>query len=158
MPHSLCPEPWKVEFPLYTSISLYNIGSLLQLKYPDRSDSFRSGSFKLQSYFKTLSSNKSRLQFKRNSKMTPNIGSNFHHDPKYGAIQYLCIGCSVSTGRGGGGRIDLNSSIDTEDHVTRCVGYADLRQNLDLNVQSDMLTYFQLVIDRRIQEEQSNET
>ena len=87
--------------------------------------------------------------------MTPKLASNFHRDPKYRAIDYLCVGCSVNTT---GRTSELNTSKDGEDHVLRCVGYEDLRQDLDLNSQSDMLTYFQLVIDRRTQQEQSNET
>ena len=115
-------------------------------------------SFKLKSYFKELTINKSRLQFKLNSKMTPKIASNFHRDPKYREIDYLCVGCSVGTGGREDSSGELNRNIDTEDHVTRCLGYADLRQNLDLDSQSDLLTYFQLVIDRRIQEEQTTKT
>ena len=55
----------------------------------------------------------------------------------------------------GEGGVTLNKSIDSEDHILRCLSYLDLRENLDLNLQSDILKYFQLVIDRRIQEEQN---
>ena len=87
--------------------------------------------------------------------MTPKIAANFHRDARYCEMNYLCVGCSV-------GRVsepaseNLNQSLDSEDHLVRCFAYSDLRQNLNLNVQSDLLTYFQLVIDRRIAEEQKS--
>ena len=54
--------------------------------------SFSYESFQMKSYFKTLSVQQYRLQFKINSKMTPKIASNFHCDPKYCEINYLCVG------------------------------------------------------------------
>ena len=132
------------------------------------SDKLSKEQFQMKSYIKSLNTQSARLQFKLNSKMTPRVASNFHRDPKYRAIDYLCVGCSVakesqggSAGVGGGearageGGVTLNKSIDSEDHILRCLSYLDLRENLDLNLQSDILKYFQLVIDRRIQEEQN---
>ena len=103
--------------------------------------SFSCESFQMKQYFKELNLQQSRLQFKLNSKMTPKIASNFHRDPKYREMNYLCVGCSVRR--------------DSEDHVTRCERYSDLRQNLNLDVQKDLLTFFQLVIDRQTVEEQT---
>ena len=103
--------------------------------------SFSCESFQMKQYFKELNLQQSCLQFKLNSKMTPKIASNFHCDPKYCEMNYLCVGCSVRR--------------DSEDHVTRCERYSDLRQNLNLDVQKDLLTFFQLVIDRRTAEEQT---
>ena len=97
----------------------------------------------------------SRLQFKINSKITPKIASNFHRDARYREMNYLSVGCSVGSVSEPASE-NLNQSLDSEDHLVRCVAYSDLRQNLDLNVQSDLLTYFQLVIDRRIAEEQKS--
>ena len=123
-------------------------------------DEFKNLSFKIQSYFKDLNVQQGRLQFKINSKMTPRVASCFTRDPRYVAIDHLCVGCSVTrtgtpTGPGreapGGERFR-----DSESHIVRCLPYADLRQNLDLNIQTDMLTYIQRVIDRRIEQEKEN--
>ena len=110
-------------------------------------------SFKMKDYFKTLNIRQARLQFKINSKMTPKVAANFHRNPQYREIDYMCVGCSVGRGSDGGTE-GQTRNLDSEDHILRCNSYADLRLNLDLNVQCDMLKYFQLVIDRRIEEEQ----
>ena len=127
----------------------------MSVKYKKIDTNILSGeSGRMKSYFKTLNIQQSRLQFKINSKMTPKIASNFHRDPKYREINYLCVGCSV----GGGSESvseEQNLNLDSEDHVVRCFAYSDLRQNLDLDVQTDLLTFFQLVIDRRIAEEKT---
>ena len=142
------------------------------------SDELAKEDFRMKSYFKSLNTQSARLQFKINSKMTPRVASNFHRDPKYRSIDYLCVGCSVAKKSQGGsvrvgggvargvdggeaetvageGGVTLNKSLDSEDHILRCLSYQDLRQNLDLNKQSEMLKYFQLVIERRIHEEQT---
>ena len=138
-------------------IFLKNKCELIQMseKYKKiNTECFSRESFQMKSYFKTLSIQQSRLQFKLNAKMTPKIASNFHRDPKYRDINYLCVGCSV---RGGSKSVSEEQTLntDSEDHVLECFAYSDLRQNLDLDVQSDLLTFFQLVIDRRIAEEQT---
>ena len=127
-------------------------------------DEFKNLSFEMQSYFKDLSVQQSRLQFKINSKMTPRVASLFTRDPKYIAIDHLCVGCSVTkTGAGPiadppGGSPERRGERfrDSESHIVRCLAYADLRQNLDLNIQTHMLTYIQRVIDRRIAQEKDN--
>ena len=108
----------------------------------------------MKSYFTSLNSQLARLQFKINAKMTPRVASSFHRDPKYRSFGYMCVGCSVVRGSEGGNNKG-NQYLDSEDHILRCSSYQDLRQHLDLNVQREMLKYFQLVIDRRIQEEQT---
>ena len=131
-------------------------------------DAFLQEPFKLKVYFRNLSVSLSRLQFKMFSRVTPKIASNFHRDPRYKSINYRCVGCSVGVTGGAGGVSDggkgvgsdsgkgLNNSVDSESHVLRCFAYAEERRNLDLSVQTDMLKYFQLVIDRRIEEEKNN--
>ena len=120
----------------------------------------------MQSSFKDLNVQQSRLQFKINSKMTPRVASLFTRDPRYIAIDHLCVGCSVTktgaaTGPIGdppGGSPERRGERfrDSESHIVRCLAYADLRQNLDLNIQTDMLSYIQRVIDRRIEQEKEN--
>ena len=117
-------------------------------------------SFEMQSYFKTLNLAQSRLKFKLISKICPTIGSCFHQNPKYKKIGYLCVGCSVKqSGESVSDQVtessseELNKSIDTSAHIERCSAYADLRMNLDLRDQRDLLTYVQAVINRRTREE-----
>ena len=133
-------------------------------------DAFIQEPFELREYFKTLSVAYSRLQFKIFSRVTPKIASNFHRDPRYKSINYKCVGCSVGVTGGGGGVIgggggvgtgsgeELNDSLDSESHVLRCFAYIEERQNLDLTVQTDILKYFQRVIDRRTEEEKNSIT
>ena len=155
---------WKKKMKYH--FNLRNKNQLIEMsrKYKKiNSDELSKEDFKMKPYFRSLNIQQARLQFKINSKMTPKVASNFHRDQKYRAIDYLCVGCSVArgsqeasvggAGKGEGGGSKLNKSIDCEDHIIRCLSYLDLRQNLDLDVQSDMLKYFQLVIDRRTQEE-----
>ena len=117
-------------------------------------------SFEMQSYFKTLNLAQSRLKFKLISKICPTIASCFHRNPKYKKIGYLCEGCSVKQSSGSvshhvteSSSEELNKSIDTSAHIERCSAYADLRMNLDLRDQRDLLTYVQAVINRRTREE-----
>ena len=88
--------------------------------------------------------------------MCSTIASNFTRDPRFRAINYLCVGCSV---RNEGDSVSesrseqLNTSRDSVSHLGRCPAYADLRFNLNLSEQKDMLMYVQSVIDRRKSEE-----
>ena len=119
-------------------------------------ESFRNESFEMKPYFKSLNVNMSRLQMKIDSKMCPTIASNFTRDPRFRAINYLCVGCSVRNKSDPVSESlseQLNTSRDSVCHLVRCPAYADLRLNLNLREQKDMLTYIQLVIDRRKSEE-----
>ena len=64
--------------------------------------------------------------------MVPSIQMNFKSDPKFAANLWTCSGC--------------NSSRDTQDHVVQCPGYANLRDNLDLQVDADLVKYFRQVL------------
>ena len=117
-------------------------------------------SFKMQSYFKTLSLTQSRLQFKLISKICPTIASYYHRDPKYKKQGYMCVGCSVkkvsespSDSLRESSSEQVNQNLDSSTHILRCSAYANLRTNLNLDLQTDMLTYVQLIIDKRLQED-----
>ena len=98
--------------------------------------------------------------------MVPKIATLYKRDPRYKAMNYLCVGCSVG-GRGGarvddagvaggeeaGGEEALNRSLDTIPHVLRCSAYSEYRHGLNLNLQTDVLKYFQLVINKRTEDE-----
>ena len=102
----------------------------------------------VDTYFKTLGTQQSRLQFKIDSKMCPTVAANFHRDPKFKAIKYMCVGCSV-----GKSKEPTIKHLDSESHILKCKAYEDLRENLDLESQRDILSYFQAVIDRRTSED-----
>ena len=124
-------------------------------------------SFKMDSYFKTLNVSQSRLQFMLDSAMTRTVATNFKRDPRYKAIDYMCVGCSVGDRDGappaddgadtgaaeGGGGGALNRSRDTEAHILRCPGYTKYRDGLNFGVQTDVLKYFELIINKRIEDE-----
>ena len=48
---------------------------------------------------------------------------------------------------------EVNKILDSSAHIEQCSAYSDLRINLDLRNQSDLLTYVQAVINRRTGEE-----
>ena len=116
-------------------------------------------SFEMQPYFKTLNLAQSRLKFKLISKICPTIASYFHRDPKFKKIGYLCVGCSVKQNSESvsdavtESSSEVNKILDSSAHIEQCSAYADLRTNLDLRNQSDLLTYVQAVINRRTGEE-----
>ena len=111
-------------------------------------DDLSKHSFRMSDYFTNLDIHLARLQFKLNSLMTPKVASNFHRNPRYKANNYMCVGCSL--GEGG----DKETNLDSEQHILICKSYSRLRENLDLNKQTDLLKYFQLVIQRRTEEEE----
>ena len=116
-------------------------------------------SFEMQPYFKTLNLAQSRLKFKLVSKICPTIASYYHRDPKFKKIGYLCVGCSVKqnsesvSDKVTESSSELDQNLDSSAHIERCSAYADLRINLDLRDQTDLLTYVQAVINRRTGEE-----
>ena len=84
------------------------------------------------------------LRFKIVAKMTPKVADNFHNDWFFKSINYRCVGC-LQEGRG-----LSDASLETEQHITKCDAYSDLREHLDLNNTADFVGYFQAVIRRRI--------
>ena len=116
-------------------------------------------SFEMQPYFKTLNLAQSRLKFKLVSKICPTIASYYHRDPKFKKIGYLCVGCSVKQNSESvsdavtESSSEVNKILDSSAHIEQCSAYSDLRINLDLRNQSDLLTYVQAVINRRTGEE-----
>lgn len=141
-------------------IFLRNKSELLQMseKYKKIDcESLSRENFTAKQYFKTLTVSQSRLKFRLNSRMT-NLANNYHRMEKYRKIGYACVGCSVVGGEGVGVGEGGNkpSNLDTTEHVVKCEAYSDLRIGKDLiNCDRDLVTYFQAVLTRRIDEEQS---
>ena len=91
--------------------------------------------FKLQSYMAELDVSAARMRFKIATKMVPTIQMNFKSDPIFTANLWTCPGCSLHR--------------DTQEHVSKCPAYADIRKNLDLEKDVDLCTYFKEVIKLR---------
>ena len=113
-------------------------------------------SFSIKPYFKNLNVSQSRFKFRLNSRMT-NLANNYHRMEKYRRIGYACVGCSGGNGAGGvGGGNNKPPNLDTTEHVVICNAYSDLRIGRDLsNSDHDLVSYFQAVLSRRIEEEPS---
>ena len=120
--------------------------------------------FKIKPYFKSLNLNQARLKFKLNSRMTNTVANNYRRDPKFKKIAYNCIGCIEQN------RVQVNETeqnqtennqtnpkqtqiLDTEEHISVCLSYADLRIGRNLNETTDLVSYFQAVIKRRMEKE-----
>ena len=88
-----------------------------------------------QTYLKQMDVSKARLNFKIRAQMTPTIKMNFKNDPAFKNDVWMCDGC--------------RSHQDTQKHVLSCSAYKDLRKNLDLDKENDLVEYFSLVIRRR---------
>ena len=81
------------------------------------------------------------------------MASNFHNDPKFRAIEYMCVGCSFKKQTDTQTSGSVSRNLDSESHILNCHAYADLRMNMNMEEQKDILTFYQAVIDRRIAEE-----
>ena len=104
--------------------------------------------FMLQPYMKTLKISDARLRFKLKTFMTPTIQMNFPSDSEFADQLWTCTGCANigSTDQPSG----VTGQRDTQTHVLICPGYAELRQGMNLDEDSDLVKYFSLVIKRRL--------
>ena len=126
-------------------------------------DSIPPGPLKMKSYFNELSISDSRLRFKIAAKMTPRVACNFKNDPRFKLAGWLCVGCPQARTSPLPATADLSAhsppsppQLDTQQHITTCPGYADLREGLDLQTDRDLVKYFRQVIERRIADEELN--
>ena len=92
--------------------------------------------FQLQAYLKTLNITQARLRFKLKTSMTPTVRMN----------RWTCTGCSDVPDRSGG----VIGRRDTQTHIMVCPGYDDLRQDMNLDEDRDLVKYFSMVIKRRL--------
>ena len=91
--------------------------------------------FELKSYFKTLNLNEARLMFRIRSKMVKYVKMNFPSDPTYKREQWTCPDCPL---------------IDTQSHIIlTCPKYDNLRANLNLKNDDDLVKLFQEVMKSR---------
>ena len=100
--------------------------------------------FNLKPYFKFLSVIDARLRVKIACRMTPTVRMNFQSDPKFTAALWACPGCKDSVSN------EVIGCRDTQDHVLICPAYAAFRQGKDLSKDTELVKYFQNIIQHRL--------
>ena len=89
----------------------------------------------VKDYMKELPYNGALVKFRLRAKLFPTIKSHFKNNREYEEDLYSCPeGCVA---------------VDTTRHIERCPKYADLREGFCLDRDSDLVSYFQLVLERR---------
>ena len=91
-------------------------------------------------YLRTLNLADARLKFKLRSCMTPTVKLNFKSDAKFAAQLWKCEGCV---------KLSQNGYMDSQLHILRCEGYADLRYGKDLDNDQHLVEYVRSVLRRR---------
>ena len=103
---------------------------------------FEKEKFARKDYFHNLDLEGVRTRFRISSKMVPTIRKNFSR--KYRQQTLTCPACSSLQGE---------KYLDTQEHVlTVCSAYSDLRNELNLGEDKDLVTFFKSVLERRIDE------
>ena len=101
--------------------------------------------FKLQPYLQALSIPEARLKFKLKTRMTPTVRMNFPSE--FARKLWTCPGCSEDKAE----HDTVEGMRDTQAHILICPGYADLRQDKDLSSEKDLVGYFRLVLNKRLE-------
>ena len=100
--------------------------------------------FELRPYVTNLNISEARMKFKINACMTPTIQMNFPSDVEFASNLWTCSGCAGS---------DMGDEVvgcrDTQQHVMICPGYAQLREDKNLDNDRDLVHYFAQVIKNR---------
>ena len=105
-------------------------------------DQLKTEPFSMKSYLSELNMEDARLRFKINSGMTPTVKMNFKSEPEYTRDMWRCSGCLTEDNPMG--------NRDTQLHVMVCPGYEDYRKDKNLADDKDIVEYFKLVIDHRL--------
>ena len=69
--------------------------------------------------------------------MTPTVQMNLKSDMKFVQNEWKCVGCK-------------DGWKDTQSHIIRCDGYADLRYGKNMDNDQDLAEFFSAVIKRRL--------
>ena len=97
----------------------------------------------LKEYMNNLSYNDACMKFRLRASLVPTVKSHYKSDPQFARDLWSCPeGCK---------------RIDTVSHIQRCSKYFDLRENLSLENDHDLVKYFQSVIERRRQREEEDQ-
>ena len=78
--------------------------------------------------------------------MTPTVRMNFPSDAEFANQLWTCSGCY--SGKTGG---EVVGCRDTQAHIMVCPGYAELRQDKNLEDDRDLVNYFALIIKKRLE-------
>ena len=97
--------------------------------------------YEVKSYIKELPLQKARTKMRHRSQMLKSVKFNFQSDKEFASQNWQCK-CGL---------------IDSQNHIEKCILYADLRVNLDLSVTEDLVDYFDAVLKRREQEEDDDD-
>ena len=101
---------------------------------------FDSENLATKDYLRTLNMADARLKFKLRACMTPTVKMNFKSDAKFAAQLWKCEGCA---------KLSQYGYMDSQLHILRCEGYADLRHEKDFDNDQHLVEYFRSVISRR---------
>jgi hypothetical protein len=110
--------------------------------------------FEVQPYLKTMNLSQARMRFKLKTGMTPTVQMNFPSSEEFANQLWTCVGCastSSDTDR------QVEGRRDTQAHIMVCPGYTEFRQNLDLENDKDLVTYFGRVVKKRLETEEDEE-
>ena len=103
-------------------------------------EDFASENCAAKDYIRSLNMADARVKFKLRSCMTPTVKMNFKNDAKYAAQLWKCEGCA---------KLSHNGYVDTQLHILWSEGYADLREDKNLNDDQHLVAYIRSVISRR---------
>jgi hypothetical protein len=134
-----------------TKILQMNKDAIIEQSLPYKKINFKNCAdekFERRDYIKTLNISDARLKFKIQAKMTPTIQMNFQSDAEFASNLWTCSGCK-----------DMDNAIgdkvvgnrDTQQHVMVCPGYAEYRENKNLDDDGHLVKYFQQVINQRLE-------
>ena len=105
-------------------------------------EKLRSEEYEEKDYLRTMNVSSGRTMFSARSSMLSTIQWNFKGNPRYRANNYLCK-CG---------------DRDTQSSLLNCTSYKHLRDGLNvLHSDSDLVKYYQLVIEERRKEEREQE-
>ena len=96
----------------------------------------------LKPYIRNMSVSQARVYFSSRALMLPTVQHNFKHKPEYVANQWRCV-CGQP---------------DQQAHLQTCRSYLHLQQGLDMEQDTDLVRFYQLVIKERLENEESNKS
>jgi hypothetical protein len=102
----------------------------------------------VQPYLKNMNIAQARMKFKLKTEMTPTVQMNFPSSAEFATQLWTCSGCSTSRPDG-----QVVGRRDTQSHIMICPGYSNIRQDLDLENDRDLVDYFSQVVKVRMEAE-----
>ena len=88
----------------------------------------------MKDYVEKLSLYEARIIFKHKSSMSRYVKMNYKGDKKYKQEGWKCDNCL---------------QLDNEDHLLSCIGYEELRKNLNLEINKDLAAYLHKIYMKR---------